>query len=214
MNRRTWMKAVGLNNALMVAPLMTPILGACGNQGSDTLQWTEDVKLPDGRIVTLTRYQEFKGPHEIGTSPNPSDYWFSFKNPDTNQIVRWDNNSQLATLVLMIFNKVPMLLTAPYLRGAPRKFNRPNPPYLLFIYKNAWERVFLADVPIKRLRVNMTYSPEDSRGLIVDSGGKLGVAITENSILMGKPYWIDFSKMKKQTFGKESLGRPIEWLVD
>ena len=52
MNLLHWTLASGLLAAILP-------LAACGNGG---LKWTEDVLLPDGRTVTLTRYQEFKGP--------------------------------------------------------------------------------------------------------------------------------------------------------
>lgn len=50
-------------------------LAACGD---NSLNWTENVLLPDGRTVTLTRHQEFKGPHEPGQPPTTSAYWFEF----------------------------------------------------------------------------------------------------------------------------------------
>jgi hypothetical protein len=45
-----------------MAAVLLPSFAACAT----SLKWTEGVKLPDGRIVTLTRYQEFRGPHELG----------------------------------------------------------------------------------------------------------------------------------------------------
>ena len=42
-----------------LAALLLLLAGAC-SRGSE-LEWTEDVKLPDGRVVALKRYTEFKG---------------------------------------------------------------------------------------------------------------------------------------------------------
>ena len=39
---------------------MALFLSACG----DPLRWREEILLPDGRVVTAVRYQEFKGPSE------------------------------------------------------------------------------------------------------------------------------------------------------
>src|SRR5690349_13643280 len=56
------------------AAVLLPSLGACAT----SLKWTEDVKLPDGRIVTLARYQEFRGIRELFQPPTESDYWLQF----------------------------------------------------------------------------------------------------------------------------------------
>jgi hypothetical protein len=195
--------------------LLITTVGACKPSDSAPLKWTEDVRLPDGRIVTLTRYQEFKGPHEIGDTPNPSDYWLEFKNPKTGELVKWEQKGPgLSTLALMIDGDAPMLLVTPDLGNSLREFNHPNPPYLLYRYERSWQKVDLLNIPIKRLRVNMTFAPKDSRQLIINSGGKLSASVTSESEFMGRPYWINFSSMKKQTFGKESHGRKLEWLVD
>jgi hypothetical protein len=99
-----------LNGACIVLLLLlTTALSAC-NKSNAPLKWTEDVRLPDGRVVTLTRYQEFKGPHELGDTPSESDYWFEFKHPDTGEVVRWQSDRDLETLALMMDGKVPVLL--------------------------------------------------------------------------------------------------------
>jgi hypothetical protein len=195
--------------------LLVAAVGACKPSDSDALKWTEDVKLPDGRIVTLTRYQEFKGPHEIGDTPNQSDYWLEFKNPVTGEMVKWEQKGPgLSTLVLMMDGDAPILLVTPDFGNSSREFNRPNPPYLLYKYEKSWEKVDLTSIPIKRVKVNMTFAPKDRRQLIIDSHGKLDALVTSESEFMGRPYWINFTRMKRQTFGEESHGREIEWLVD
>jgi hypothetical protein len=52
--------------------LLTISVNACGSD--DSLTWTEDVLLPDGRTITLTRYEEFKGWAEPGHPPTGSDH--------------------------------------------------------------------------------------------------------------------------------------------
>jgi hypothetical protein len=87
-------------------------LTAC-SRPTPPLKWTEDVQIPNGPIVTLTRYQEFKGPHEIGDGPTSTDYWFEFKHPESQQTIRWQRDRDLATLVLMIDKGIPFLLVTP-----------------------------------------------------------------------------------------------------
>jgi hypothetical protein len=197
------------------AGLLITSVVACKPSDSDPLKWTEDVKLPDGRIVTLTRYQEFQGAHEIGDTPNQSDYWLEFKNPATGEIVKWEQKgSRLSTLALMMDGETPTLLVTPDFGNSSREFNNPNPPYLIYRYEGSWVKAELSSIPTKQIRVNMTFSPKESRKLIIESSGKLSASATSASEFMGRPYLINFAKMKRQTFGKESHGRKIEWLVE
>jgi hypothetical protein len=184
-------------------------LTGCSNK---PLEWTEDVLLPDGRVVTLTRYQEFEGPHEIGDTPTESDYWFEFKHPDTGEIVRWESNRDLATLALLFDGETPLLLTRPNFGGVHRR-NCPNPPYLLFRYDAGWHQVDLGTIAVRRIRVNVTASPKGRRELIRSSSNHLSVEKTQDSRHINRPYIINFDLMTKQTFGPENCGRTVNYLV-
>ena len=200
------------NLAYLLLLFLVSTLFAC-DAFNRPLKWVEDVRLPDGRIVTLTRYQEFKGPHELGQPPTESDYWFEFKHPDTGQLVRWESDRDLKTLALMMEGKVPVLLVSPNFGGVGRR-NCPNPPYLLFRFEDAWKQVAIDQIPVKRLRVNMTFDPADSRKLIESSDYRLTAEQTSNSEVNYKPYIINFSLMEKQTFGIQNCGRLPNWLMD
>ena len=132
--------------------MVTLLIAGCG----DRLKWTEDVLLPDGRTVTLTRYQEFKGPSEPFQPPSASYYWFEFTSPDTGKKVRWENNRDLATVALSINGKQPRLLTTPNFGGIDR-YRCPDPPYIAFRYVDGeWVRVPLTELALKVMRPNMT----------------------------------------------------------
>jgi hypothetical protein len=196
--------------SILVALLVC--LGACSDNRS--LKWSEDVLLPDGRVVTLTRYQEFKGPHELGDTPTESDYWFEFKHPDTGKIVRWESDRDLATLALMIDRQSPILLVTPNFGGAHRQ-NCPNPPYLLFRHDGAtWTEIPIAEIPIKRLHVNMTVWAKDRRDAIRLSDEHLSVDQTQSSKHDARSYIINFGRMTKQTFGNQNCGRTTDDLAD
>lgn len=189
------------------------VISACSN-GNRPLRWTEDVKLPDGRVVTLNRYQEFKGPHELGDTPTESDYWLEFKHPDTGETVRWESDRDLNPLALMIDRSTPILLVKPWFGSSMFRYKCPNPPYLLFRYESGrWLREDVAHIPIMRLRVNMTYSPKERRDLIRSSGHHLGVESTQDSQHNLRPYIIDFSSMTEQTFVPENCYRNRNYLI-
>lgn len=190
-------------------------LTACGD--SRSLRWKEDVKLPDGRVVTLDRYQEFKGPHYIGVGEGPteSNYWFEFKHPDTGEKVRWESDRDLKTLVLMMDGHVPVLLTSPWWGSSMFRYHCPNPPYLLFRHEaGGWKQVAVGLVPVKRLQVNMTFSPGAQRALIRDSDHRLGVGTTQASRSNGRPYVIKFTLMTTQTFDPMNCHNESNELID
>ena len=180
---------------------MLPIAACTGS----SLKWTGDVLLPDGRIVTLTRYQEFKGPSEPFTPPTESYYWFEFKNPDTGKKVRWENDRYLATVALSFDGATPQLLTSPNFSGA-FKFNCPDPSYLLFRHIDGrWVQVPLTEIVPSVITPNMTsFDVRYVRQFIEANHGHLSaanVAAHGLSLFQGKV--IDLTELKEQTFGKE-----------
>lgn len=189
------------------------ILSACSDPNT-SLKWVEDVRLPDGRIVTLTRYQEFKGPHELGQPPTESDYWFEFKHPDTGQMIRWESDRDLRTLALMMDGGVPLLLTRPAFGISMRRYKCPNPPYLLFRFEDVWKQVPIGQIPVKRLRVNMTFGPSDSRKTIESSRYRLTADQTSNSEDNYRPYIINFSLMTGQDFDYANCDRARNYLIE
>ncbi len=166
------------------------------------LHWTEDVRLPDGRVLTLTRYQEFFGPYMLGDTPTESDYWFEFKHPTTGKVVRWEGKRELATVALMMRSETPVLLVTPQFSG-DHEYNCPEPSYLLYQFENrAWQQVPLATIPVKRLRSNMTYAPKSYRGQIEASNNRLDANAAARNGARFSLADIDFGLMKEQVFGQ------------
>lgn len=206
---------------------------------NDSLNWTEDVRLPDGRIVTLTRHQEFKGPYELGDSPTPSDNWLEFKHPDDGQVVRWrselkvgervpfgdtlpelhpDYHAGLATIALMMDGKTPVMLVEPSWSGSRDLYNCPAPTYLLYRWGTGetWTLVPLGQVPLNRFHANLTSVDQDSRKLIEKSGFHLNADQTSSSKSgSGQSYIVNFALMKgPQTFGRQNCSYPSETIVE
>ncbi len=166
------------------------------------MRWVEDVRLPDGRVVTLTRYQEFFGPYTLGDTPTESDYFFEFKHPTMGEIVRWDGKRGLATVALMMRGETPVLLVTPQFAG-DFKYDCPDPSYLPFQFENkAWRLVALETIPIKRLRSNMTCSPKSSRNHIQSMRNKVDADEAARSGARFSLADIDFGLMKEQVFGQ------------
>ena len=195
-----------------------PLISSCEylHNRSD-LDWTEDVLLPDGRVVTLKRHQEFRGPHQIGEPPSASAYWFEFTNSDTGQKVRWENKTGVSTLVLIISNKVPYLLLTPDFGANMYYYNYPNPDYILYKFNGIyWEYINIEKIPFKKIRVNMSFNFNGMRKEIERSNYHLKKEQTYNSFYQGSlKYIIDFNKMvEPQTFGKAGRNRGMVTLLN
>jgi hypothetical protein len=166
-----------------------------------SVKWTEDVRLPDGRVVTVKRYQKFGGPHEIGDSSTETDYWLEFKSPATGKIVRYSGDRSLGTVALMIEDGAPRLLLTPHYEM--RDHNCPDPPYLLYEFRDGrWQSVSLMLLRGRRIVPNMTYSAASARAEIKSHGNFL--AEPEAGVFSaGKlnPVVINFEKLTTQTFG-------------
>ena len=190
---------------------MLPIAACTGS----SLKWTEDVLLPDGRTVTLTRYQEFKGPSQPFQPPTESYYWFEFKNPDTGKKVRWENDRELATVALSIEAGIPMLLTTPNF-GGRFTYHCPDPPYLAFRHVDGnWVRVPLTELEVKVITPNMTsFSVSDVRPVIEANHHHLSATDIATRALLdnfrGKV--IDLSSLKEQTFDTR-CDPPFNWML-
>lgn len=197
-----------------VAIAAAVLLTACSND----LTWTEDVRLPDGRTVTLERYVEFEGPR--GTE---SLQRLKFKHPGTGEAVRWENSKQngtLATIAVWLENDIPMLLTTPPYGGDLIAYKCPNPPYLLFEYvQGQWRSRPLVNIGVDRLRANVTTHPLEARKEIERSKRRLTVEQTSASIAYRDgttpvPYILEFAGMPEQTFRVyENCNRPLAYLL-
>ena len=194
----------------LVSGLLAAMLPIAACTGS-SLKWTEDVLLPDGRTVTLTRYQEFKGPSEPFTPPTESFYWFEFKNPDTGKKVRWENDRELQTIALSIEAGVPNLLTAPNFGGG-FTYHCPDPPYLAFRYVDGkWMRIPLTELQRKVITPNMTDGAVRFRRSWIEAN-KHHLSATDIATrglldnFRGKV--IDLSTLKEQTFGDNARCYP------
>lgn len=203
-----------VHKQIALVVLVTMLLIACGN--SD-LVWTEDVQLPDGRVVTLKRIQHFdEGGYVAGHS-------FEFEHPVSKQLVRWQSDAALYapaapqaatwqkrptdgffTLVaLFMVQDVPHILVAPTFGGHNEAAGCPYPS--MFIYKysgTAWQQVPYAASPVREVKNNTTMDPKSDRDHIKAMQFKLSVGqINVLSHPVDQHYYgINLDKMPTQTF--------------
>lgn len=208
------MWSLGLRVAATIA------LTACS---SDDLTWTEDARLPDGRVVTVKRWVEFKGGSSGFDSPQvESRQSLEFTNPDTGETVRWRNtrdDGKLSTIALMLDRGKPLLLGKPMYADDRHKYDCPNPPYLLFEYAaGQWRSRPLATIPVAQVRANLTTDALQKR-VEIERRSPRHVTAEETSesftYLDGVyrvPYLIRFEGMPTQTLiytNCDSLTNPL-----
>lgn len=188
-----------------VAFLCAISLTAC-NMFQRDLEWTEDVILNDGRIIRLKRLQEFKGPHSLEHSPSASAYWIEFEHPDTGEKIRWANEMDLAVVALFIKDGYFWVLTTPKYSSSWNIYQRPTPPYFIYKYNTTWTSLPLSEIPIKKIKVNVTVDPGMRMNEIIDSNGHLTSEQTFNTRFKKRqPCIINFEDAKPQEFNSREM---------
>lgn len=142
MNLTTLFRRMALGLVLSAVPM----LGSCGD---NTLTWTEEVKLLDGRVITVTqkrRYDEDKMPREA---------WLTFRLPEFgNQEIVWHEN--LEVRVLNVYQG--KLYVVGGFGGVRefRQYGRPVPAYVGFRYDaEQWVRIPFSEIPVAIYSTNM-----------------------------------------------------------
>lgn len=190
---------------------------------SDGLKWSEDVRLPDGRIVTLRRAAEFGGPSGGPGGPHTeSSQRIEFVSPINGEVVVWQNKAPEAMLGLVALwaqGGRLRILTTPLYGGDEFQVNCPNPPYLVYEYSSAaWRAVPWDQVPRMAIRSNATIQPLYARALIEQSRKHLSAEQTSNSFYtLGNgfevPYVVHLDPVVQQSFGSRNCDRERNYLI-
>lgn len=156
---RHWLrkfKTIGLILALGVS------MTACASLFSNGESWKEEVLLHDGSKLIVERSQTRGGNHEIGQEVPIAEHKISFKLPDSDEAITWKStygydrdHSNLILNAIDVFNGVPFIVTTTTCLSY-NKWDRPNPPYVLFKYVHkVWQRVPLDEFPAEIKEANV-----------------------------------------------------------
>ncbi|MFY9259922.1 MAG: hypothetical protein WAO71_05360 [Gallionella sp.] len=114
-----------------------PLVGGCGD---NTITWTEEVKLLDGRVITVTQKRRIEG-------QMPREAWLTFKLPEFgDKEIVWHEN--LGTQVLNVYQgKLYVISDFPSIVEF-RQYGSPFPAYVAFRYDNGqWLRILFNEIP-------------------------------------------------------------------
>lgn len=138
-------------------------MNACGFLGfGKTASWKEEVLLHDGSKIVVERWQKHGGRGEIGQSPI-KEQKITFTLPGSKRVITWKDeysedvgHSNFDLVALHISNGTPYIITTAYGCIAYNKWDRPNPPYIIFkLEGKGWKRIGLPELPPEFINVNL-----------------------------------------------------------
>ncbi len=122
-----------------------PMLGGCSN----TLTWQEEVKLLDGRVITVTQKRR------IDIENNARESWLTLKLPEFgNQEITWHEN--LFPIVLNVYQGKLYVVGFVFSDREYRQYGEPYPAYVPYRYEaGQWQRIPFNEIPVEIYEVNM-----------------------------------------------------------
>lgn len=124
-----------------------PMIGGCSD---NTITWTEDVKLLDGRVITVVQKRRIEGRMS-------REAWLRFKLPEFgDKEIVWHEN--LGTLILNVYqNKLYVVGRFPSIVEFCQ-YGKPFPAYVAFRYDNSqWVRIPFNEIPEAIYDTNMYF---------------------------------------------------------
>lgn len=149
MKNFTWLKKCIVWGVTMV--VLTPLSGC-----SNTFTWQEEVKLSDGRIITVTQKRRYEGAYNgqnYGVIPREA--WLTFKLPEFgDQDITWHEN--LKPWVLNLHEGKLYVVGWPPTGLEFDQYGQQRPPYFGFLYESGqWRRISFAEIPEAIYDTNM-----------------------------------------------------------
>lgn len=161
-------------------------LNACAVPlGSGGDSWKEEVLLHDGQKMVVERSQSYGGRGEIGQDAPVADHTVRFTVPKGQQSIVWNSpfdrdigRTSLRLLALHVKDSTAYIVTEPNLCLSYNKWERPNPPYVLFQWQgNGWQRIGMEALPAEFSTMNVS-----QRLAHMWAKGKNGTTLTAQQI--------------------------------
>jgi hypothetical protein len=137
----------------------------------NTLTWQEEVKLLDGRVITVTqkrRYESAYNGHNVGNIPR--EVWVTFKLPEFGEKeIVW--HEKLKPHVLNLYQGGLYLVATPPSGREFIQYGSPKPGYVQFKYDGIkWQRIGFNEIPEAVYDTNMLTANAPG------SGGRVSLA--------------------------------------
>lgn len=139
-----------------------PLLGGCSNTGS----WQEEVKLSDGRVITITQKRRYENVYDGHGSGNlPREFWLTFKLPEFgDQEITWHEN--LLPRVLNVYEGKLYVVGIPWTEREFRQYGNPKPSFLGYRYEaGQWQPISFNEIPVAIYDTNLLIATEPPRDI-------------------------------------------------
>jgi hypothetical protein len=131
--------------------------------------WKEEVLLHDSNRIIVERTVERGGRHEIGQKPPYKEQSLRFTLPGSNQVITWEDHysedlgqANFLPMTLDLVGGTAYLVVYPMGCLSYNKWGRPNPPYVVFQYREKeWKRIPLHELPAEITTPNVIFSQPD-----------------------------------------------------
>lgn len=139
---------LGLLVAIVIVGISLDAFGFLGF--GNTLTWQEEVKLLDGRVITVTQKNRIE-------DRTPREFWLTFKLPEFgSQEIVWHEN--LMPMVLNIYQHKLYVVGIPATKREFLQYGRPKPPYLGYRYEaGRWQLLSFSEIPEAIYVVNLYF---------------------------------------------------------
>lgn len=154
-----------------------PLVGGCGD---NTLTWQEEVKLLDGRVITVMQKNRVE-------EDMPREFWLTFKLPEFgSQEIEWHEN--LMPMVLNVYQSKIYVVGIPATEREFRQYGSPNPSYLGYRYEAGhWQRMAFNEIPDAIYDTNLYF---DNMAVY----RKKHVSLTDKEEMMKNERYMSYSK--------------------
>lgn len=139
-----------------------PLIGGCGD---NTLTWTEEVKLLDGRVITVAQKRRYERVYTGQDTGNlPREVWLTFKLPEfVDQDVVWHENME--PRILNLHEGRLYIVGIPLSERVFRQYGSPKPSYIGFRYSaGQWLHIPFNEIPVAIYDTNMLIATEPDKG--------------------------------------------------
>jgi len=176
----------------LVSILLLP-LGVHMNVAAKSVTWKEEVQLHDGTTIIATRSLTISSELEPIQAQS-----LTFGSRGGAKLINWKVNlskevghADLEPIALDIVDGRPYLVTVPSRCIAYNKWQRPNPPYVAFAYRESgWARISLDELPKQISSPNLLMGSkrfEEIKAREQESGVLSAIAVREMNRLVDIP---------------------------
>lgn len=141
---------------LMLAAM--PLVGGCG---SNMNSWQEEVKLLDGRVITITQKRRYENVYDGQSSGNLArEFWVTFKLQEYGgQEIVWHQN--LFPQILNVYQGKLYVVGVPWTELEFRQYGNPKPSYIGYRFDaGQWLRIPFNEIPEAIYDTNLLIAAE------------------------------------------------------